>query len=163
LIKQDEIVRLEEQLDRIDREERHDLFLGCQRKDTNEERRRVVQELSASLPEYGTGCIQQYTVLFSADTILDGLLKECQEALQYPHATKRDISSLKNWLDGTGCIALRETTYLDQDDLFHLVPHPDEAIVKIESIIEDCFIKISSIFGWVRQLRSSGFQRERLN
>jgi hypothetical protein len=65
---------------------------------------------------------------------------------------KRDISSLKNWLDGTGCIALRETAYLDHDDLVHLLPLPDEAITKVESIIEDCCIKISAVFGWVRIL-----------
>jgi hypothetical protein len=57
LRKQDDIARLEEQLDTIDREEMHDLFLGCHRKDTNEERWKVVRELTTTLSEYGMECI----------------------------------------------------------------------------------------------------------
>jgi len=150
LRKQDDITRLEEQLDTIDREEMHDLYLGCYQKDMNQERQKLVQELTTTLSEYGMESILEVNYRSEIDKIIDKLLKDCQQALQYPHAMKRDISSLKNWLDGTGCIALRETAYLDHDDLIHLLPLPDEAITKVESVIEDCCIKISAMFGWVR-------------
>ena len=54
LHKQDELTELEEQLDRIDREETRVLFLGHRRKDMNVERKRLIQEMDIKLAEYGT-------------------------------------------------------------------------------------------------------------
>jgi hypothetical protein len=53
LLKQDEISILEESLDRIDKNEDCELFLGCSRRDRNEERRDVLQQLKVAMAEYG--------------------------------------------------------------------------------------------------------------
>ena len=53
LLKQDEVARLEEQLNTIDRGEKRSLFLGNCRRDTNQERKAVVERLSRALEEYG--------------------------------------------------------------------------------------------------------------
>jgi hypothetical protein len=46
-------VRLEEELDHIDREEPRVLFLGNQRRDQNEERKNVMRQLEQELEWYG--------------------------------------------------------------------------------------------------------------
>ena len=53
LQKQDEMVVLEETLERIDSQEEKDLFLGCRRRDTNDSRKQVLGQLSSALHEYG--------------------------------------------------------------------------------------------------------------
>jgi hypothetical protein len=54
LYKQDEIAVLEEELEKIDRNEACALFLGARRKDKNAERKRVMEKLEEKLAEYGT-------------------------------------------------------------------------------------------------------------
>ena len=54
LSKQDEIVMLEEALDRLDANEDCELFLGCSRRDGNESRRGILEKLNMSLAEYGS-------------------------------------------------------------------------------------------------------------
>jgi hypothetical protein len=53
LHKQDKLVTLEEELDRIDREEPRVLFLGNRRRDKNEERKNVLDEIDRELQSYG--------------------------------------------------------------------------------------------------------------
>lgn len=53
LVKQDEIVQLEEVLDELDRKESNGLFRGCSRLDMNKERLGRLQELGRALAEYG--------------------------------------------------------------------------------------------------------------
>jgi hypothetical protein len=53
LLKQDKISQLEEQLQEIDENESAPLFLGYSRRDRNDERNRVLQELEVTLAEYG--------------------------------------------------------------------------------------------------------------
>ncbi len=54
LLKQDEVSILEESLDKLDRSEDRELFLGCSRRDGNAARQRTLRELKKSLAEYGT-------------------------------------------------------------------------------------------------------------
>ena len=53
LLKQDEVSSLESQLDRIDQNESHELFLGNSRRDGNTERKDVLMKLDAALSSYG--------------------------------------------------------------------------------------------------------------
>jgi vacuolar-type H+-ATPase subunit F/Vma7 len=54
LDKQDDIITLEEELDRIDREEPRVLFLGNHRRDRNEERKNIMSRIDKALESYGT-------------------------------------------------------------------------------------------------------------
>jgi hypothetical protein len=47
------VTQLEERLDRIDREESSPLFLGSSRRDKNEERKSVLEDLRDALKTYG--------------------------------------------------------------------------------------------------------------
>ena len=53
LLKQDEVSRLEEELNAVDRCEKRELFLGSCRRDTNQDRLAVVTRLEKALAEYG--------------------------------------------------------------------------------------------------------------
>ncbi|KAL5317337.1 hypothetical protein ACEPPN_014432 [Leptodophora sp. 'Broadleaf-Isolate-01'] len=53
LLSQDQVTQLEERLDRIDREESSPLFLGSSRRDKNEERKSVLEDLRDALKTYG--------------------------------------------------------------------------------------------------------------
>ncbi|OJD28905.1 uncharacterized protein BKCO1_10400011 [Diplodia corticola] len=126
LIKQDEISKMEEELDRIDAEEQRELFLSCVRRDGNVERENILHSLKAALSEY------------------DSMMKEYQHALHLPAADRRDVVSMKNWIEGTGCIQRKESRYLDlEDDLLNLTGTVDSAITRIETVIEDCAVWIA--------------------
>jgi hypothetical protein len=48
-------------------------------------------------------------------------------------AEARDVQSLQNWLDGTGCVAREETAYLTHTrELASLAPVRDSALLRIE-------------------------------
>jgi hypothetical protein len=53
LLKQDEVSRLEEQLNAIDRCEKRELFLGNCRRDANQDRLAIIPRLEKALAEYG--------------------------------------------------------------------------------------------------------------
>ena len=53
LYKQDAISQLEDELNRIDKEEKAELFLGNARRDQNEQRKEVLQRLDEALTDYG--------------------------------------------------------------------------------------------------------------
>ena len=53
LLKQDELSRLESQLDVVDNQEERALFLGNSRRDQNPERREIFVKLDAALLNYG--------------------------------------------------------------------------------------------------------------
>ena len=53
LLKQDKLAALEGELDRIDQEEQHLLFLGRSRSDRNAERAAVLSEIETRLKDYG--------------------------------------------------------------------------------------------------------------
>lgn len=53
LLKQDQICKLEEELNNIDRLEEKEMFLGCHRKDKNAKREEVLKSLDAAFLLYG--------------------------------------------------------------------------------------------------------------
>ena len=57
-------------------------------------------------------------------------------------ARSRDVQSLQNWVDGTGCIARAETSYLEkQSDLVSLGRQGDNAVQQLQIWVEDMLIR----------------------
>ncbi|KAI1211532.1 uncharacterized protein F4807DRAFT_392874 [Annulohypoxylon truncatum] len=121
LAKQDEVAALESSLDRIDENENRALFLGCLRRDANQERQQALQQLMLTLAEY------------------DKMLENSRRVLSMPDPPYREIQNLKNWVDGTACLSRHETEYLEiGHDLANLSGTEDSAITSMESVVEDC-------------------------
>jgi hypothetical protein len=67
-------------------------------------------------------------------------------------AEARDIESLQNWSNGTGCIAREETAYLEHSrELASLAPFRDSALLKVEIWVEDVLIRFYRGFRNVRE------------
>lgn len=65
-------------------------------------------------------------------------------------APKRDISSLRNWVVGTGCLAREETEYLEREsDLLSVASPIDDALGCLEPFVEDIMMRLCTIFGKV--------------
>ncbi|TVY84244.1 hypothetical protein LSUE1_G001354 [Lachnellula suecica] len=128
LLKQDEIFVLEKTLDDIDTNEECELFLGCKRRDANPARQEVLGKLKTSLAEYDT------------------MMEQSHRVMALPDPSKRDISSLKNWVEGTSCLSRLESLYLeDHEDLLNLTGTVDNAVTRIESLVEDSFFWTDSL------------------
>ncbi|OCK95921.1 uncharacterized protein K441DRAFT_554126, partial [Cenococcum geophilum 1.58] len=120
LLKQNEVLALQEALDKLDEEETNRLSLSCFQRDSNRERQQILERLTKSLEEY------------------DKLLAQAYQAFNLPDTSERDVTSLKNWVHGNSCIARSEATYLNQkDDLASLTAVHDDTIFQTESILED--------------------------
>ncbi|KAK4208936.1 hypothetical protein QBC37DRAFT_451551 [Rhypophila decipiens] len=137
LAKQDELCVLEAQLDQMDRDETVPFFLGtCRGGDQNPARAALLETLHLKLTAY------------------DALVGECRNMLSYSRASSRDLASLRNWLDDTGCLSEDETVYLDREnDLVSLASSGDHAMKQIEDWIED---KVIDNYGDFR--KRPGFQ-----
>lgn len=68
-------------------------------------------------------------------------------------AQRRDVESLQNWLNGTGCLAREETTYLAYRDLASLASAGDSAITQLEAWVEAKLIRYYGGFRKVTQRR----------
>lgn len=67
-------------------------------------------------------------------------------------ARPRDAQSLRNWLNGTGCLAREESAYLAHDqELASLVKFSDTALQQLEVWLEDKLIRFYSGFRQVRE------------
>ncbi|EMR68705.1 hypothetical protein UCREL1_4267 [Eutypa lata UCREL1] len=67
--------------------------------------------------------------------------------LSSSQARERDVQSLRNWLDGNGCLAREETEYLShRGDLVSLAAPGDNAVVQLEAWVEDKVIKFHRRF-----------------
>ncbi|OCL03583.1 hypothetical protein AOQ84DRAFT_368254 [Glonium stellatum] len=120
LLKQDEVCRIEEELDKIDEEEPHQIFLGCSREDRNKERQEKLDELTKAVAEFDT------------------LTESSSHAFSYRPAATRNVNSLKTWLAGTKTIGRPETSYLDKrGDLMNLAECDDGAMERIGWFLED--------------------------
>jgi hypothetical protein len=78
---------------------------------------------------------------------LDGMVERSYRCFRLQEAAKRDVTSLQNWLDGTGCISRDETAFLDKEgDLASLASPPDEAIASFEPLIEQIVMRLCKLF-----------------
>lgn len=69
---------------------------------------------------------------------IDNLVDRTERTLSFGRSEIRDVQSLRNWVDGNGCVARDETSYLsDEKDLFSLSPTLDSAATRFEDWIED--------------------------
>ncbi|KAL7934282.1 hypothetical protein V8C35DRAFT_39002 [Trichoderma chlorosporum] len=119
LLKQDKLTILERQLEKIDRDEVAKLSLGSCRADSNEERHAVLAKIDDALADY------------------DAFLERHQRALSFTTAPERPVSTLWNWVDGTGCVARAETAYLEnREDLLSLATPEDNIVTWLETLAE---------------------------
>ncbi|EXA33850.1 hypothetical protein NW761_014338 [Fusarium oxysporum] len=124
LLKQDQLSILESELDQIDQQEKAPIFLGKSRIDRNAERLSVLSRIESALVDY------------------DSFIDKTNLALTLSDAESRDVQSLRNWVDGNGCLAGNETSYLEHDrDLVSLVPTLDNAVKRFESWIEERLVQ----------------------
>ncbi|KAK3983803.1 hypothetical protein QBC44DRAFT_338052 [Cladorrhinum sp. PSN332] len=124
LLKQDKLSILEERLEQVDREETSLLFLGKSRCDRNVERLALLSEIESGLADY------------------DQFIERTSRILSFDPARQRDVESLQNWVDSTGCLAREETAYLaHRHKLVSLAPVDDSAMVQLEAWIEDKLIR----------------------
>ncbi|KAH7354607.1 hypothetical protein BKA65DRAFT_496671 [Rhexocercosporidium sp. MPI-PUGE-AT-0058] len=119
LLKQDRLVVLERQLEEVDQAESCPLFLARRRSDANPTRQALLAEIELRLADY------------------DCFLEKTHRMLSYDRAKSRDVSSLRNWVDGTACLARNESEYLEERDLITLGTTQDNALSFIQDWIED--------------------------
>ncbi|KAM7212674.1 hypothetical protein V8F06_011925 [Rhypophila decipiens] len=100
LLEQDRVAELEEKLNKIDRDETRKLFLGNRRRDKNEERLSVLEDLRGALKSY------------------DDIVERSFRMLLPQPAHPKDVENLQNWHEANGSIARSEIAFLKrQDDL----------------------------------------------
>ncbi len=62
--------------------------------------------------------------------------------MSFNHALPRDVMSLQNWVEGTGCLSREETKYLEHErELFSLVPPGDNTMKQLEDWVEDQLVR----------------------
>ncbi|KAM3080652.1 hypothetical protein ACMFMG_005587 [Clarireedia jacksonii] len=133
LLKQDRLSILEQKLDQIDQEETSLIFLGKSRWDKNSDRISTLSEIESCLADY------------------DHFVESTSRMLNLNQARRRNVQSLQNWLDGTGCLAREETEYLaHQRELVSLAPAGDNAVLQLEVWVED---KLNSFYRGFRKVR----------
>ncbi|KAK3295117.1 uncharacterized protein B0H64DRAFT_394294 [Chaetomium fimeti] len=124
LLQQDEIGVLEARLNQVDREEASPFYLGTCRGDRNVARADIITQIHSKLADY------------------DALVERCRQMLAYSRGSPRDVASLQNWLDQTGCLTREETAYLDQpSDLITLASPTDSALKRLEDWVEDRLVR----------------------
>jgi hypothetical protein len=140
LLKQDKLSVLEHELDKVDQQEKSLLFLGTTRYDGNEDRLKLLSEIDTCLADYG----QMRYGVFCYCLILqtDQFVERTQRSLSFGRAEERNIQSLRNWLDGNGCLSRQEAEFLrNPKDLVSLATISDSATVKVGTWIEDQIIR----------------------
>ncbi|KAK4247053.1 hypothetical protein C7999DRAFT_41578 [Corynascus novoguineensis] len=145
LSRQDEIGVLEARLNQIDQEEASPFYLGSHRGDRNTTRAEVLTQIHSKLADYGIAFIDRLLKNLNhwlKLQISDDLIERCRRILTYGRAGLRDVASLHNWLDETGCLTEEETTYLKRtSDLITLASSTDSALKRLEDWIEDWLIQ----------------------
>ena len=67
--------------------------------------------------------------------------------LGYKLTSPRVRNNLQNWLNGNGCIARKETAFLNHaEDLIELAASSDGVVAKLEAWVEDNFIRLYAGF-----------------
>ena len=70
--------------------------------------------------------------------------------MQLPVASQRSISSLLNWVNGTGCISRKETRFLHRPDLCAVGGSDNHGLMWMESTVEWIFIQFYKYLKRVR-------------
>jgi hypothetical protein len=84
-------------------------------------------------------------------TELDQFVERTSRMLRLQPAEGREISSLQNWVEATGCLAREETAYLAyRSDLASLAPAVDNAVLQLETWVEDKLVQYWQGFRSVR-------------
>lgn len=150
LLKQDRLSLLEEQLEKIDRDEVAMLSLGSCRADKNGARRAVLADIDDALTDYGNaGCCSLGNIKIS-DIVIDSFLERHQRALTLSTAPARSVSNLRNWVDGKGSMARAETAYLEHRDLLTLAAPEDNIITWLEILAECVALYFNKWFATAR-------------
>ncbi len=90
----------------------------------------------------------------------DSFAERTHRMLSFGYAQNRDVESLQNWVNGTGCLARQETAYLAHGrDLVSLAPAGDNAMVRFEIWVEDKLIRFYRGFREVIRITSRRFSQ----
>ncbi|KAJ5335662.1 uncharacterized protein N7506_005598 [Penicillium brevicompactum] len=143
LQKQDKLSILEEKLEEVDYLEAAPLYLGKSRSDRNTERISLLSEIDTALADYGNA---------------NQFMERTSRVLSVGPSCPRDVESLRNWVESTGCMARDETAYLaHHHELVSLAPAGDNAMVQLETWIEDKVIRYWPSFQRPFPQRFEGF------
>jgi hypothetical protein len=72
----------------------------------------------------------------------DQYLERTNRVLRLQLAERRDVASLRNWVEATGCLAREETAYLaHQSELVSLAPIVDDTVMQLETWVEKKLIQ----------------------
>ena len=86
-------------------------------------------------------CMEHFTLT----NLTDSMLRNYDHALRLPNADLRDIKSIQNWVDGTGCLARPDTEYLElQHDLMNLTGTLGGAVTQIEIVVENIALRLAT-------------------
>ena len=92
-------------------------------------------------------------------TKLDQFVERSCQILRLQSAEGRDIASLQNWVEATGCLAREETAYLAyHSDLVSLAPVGHNAVLQLETWVEDKLLQYWQDF---RNVKNSAEGRPR--
>ncbi|KAF2143166.1 uncharacterized protein K452DRAFT_167207 [Aplosporella prunicola CBS 121167] len=118
LAKQDQVARLESELDKIDEEEPNEINLGCLREDRREERWKKLRELERALSEY------------------DNLVEKAHWALSMPDVNEKQNQSLRHFVGDSGLISWKESEYTRQStrELMYIGVVRDRGMEKITTV-----------------------------
>lgn len=79
-----------------------------------------------------------------SNTIKDALVERNHRILSHEAAKSRDIGSLQRWVSGNAYLASEESEYLmHAQDLMFLGTDYDSVVTRMESLVEDAFIRFS--------------------
>ncbi|KAF2185505.1 hypothetical protein K469DRAFT_575697, partial [Zopfia rhizophila CBS 207.26] len=127
LLKQDRLSLLENQLRALDRQETETLGLASCRAEDNSERSSVLSQIDIALADYD----------------VDNLVVRNHQILSFETARLQAVSSLKNWVNGTGCIARAETAYLNHsNDLLSVASTDDTIMMWLETLVAKALIRL---------------------
>ncbi|KAH9995156.1 hypothetical protein F4779DRAFT_631706 [Xylariaceae sp. FL0662B] len=128
LSKQDELVQLEDRLEKLDSDSIFTFFRGSLRHDRNGERTQLMAEIERVLIDY------------------DSTLNRAEKSLQRPAARGRDTDNVQNWMKSTGQIPRSEAAYLWQEDLVTIgETNRDPTSPILQDLIEDTIIWLSKL------------------
>lgn len=86
-----------------------------------------------------------------SDGFTDELAERNVRMLQLPPASSRNTASLQNWVEDTGAICRKETSFLHKTDLCAAGGSGHHGLELVESMVERSVIKFQQWLGQVRR------------